>query len=101
MYGQSLISVVNAYKYLGICLSTRLSFSHALKDMAARAKIGVANILKLLWSLGGKSPSIFFKPYDVQIQPILNYGAEVWNLEADLNVTERAAEHQMLSLIHI
>ena len=57
-YGQSLISVVNAYKYLGICLSTRLTFSHALKDMAARAKIGAINILKLLWSLGEKSPSI-------------------------------------------
>ena len=50
----SLISVVNAYKYLGICLSTRLTFSHALKDMPARAKIGVVNILKLLMSLGEK-----------------------------------------------
>ena len=88
-YGQSLISVVNVYKYLGICLSTRLTFSHALKDMAARAKIGVVNILKLLWSLGEKSPSIFFKLFDVQIQPILNYGAEVWGLEADLKVVER------------
>ena len=66
-YGQSLIYVVNAYKYPGICLSTRLSFSYALKDMAARAKIGVVNILKLLWSLAEKSPSIFFKLFDVQI----------------------------------
>ena len=83
------ISVVNVYKYLGICLSTRLTFSHALKDMAARAKIGVVNILKPLWSLGEKSPSIFFKLFDIQIQPILNYGAEVWGLEADLEVAER------------
>ena len=57
--------------------------------MAARAKIGVVNILKLLWSLGEKSPSIFFKLFDVQIQLILNYGAEVWGLEADLKVVER------------
>ena len=42
-YGQSLISAVNVYKYLGICLSTRLNFSHALKDMAARAKIIIIN----------------------------------------------------------
>ena len=76
MYGQSFISVVNAYKYLGICLFTRLSFSHALKDMAARAKIG-AKILKLLRSLGEKSPSIFFKLFAVQNQLILNYEAEV------------------------
>ena len=85
----SLISVVNAYKYPGICLSTRLSFSRALKDMAARAKLGVVNILKLLWSLGEKSPSIFFKLFAVQNQLILNYGAEVWGLEADLKVVER------------
>ena len=45
VYGQSLISVVNANRYLGICLSTRLSFTHALKD---RAKIGIVSILKLL-----------------------------------------------------
>ena len=56
--------------------------------MAARAKIGVVNILKLLCSLGEKSP-IFFKLVDVQIQPILNYGAEVWGLVADLKVVER------------
>ena len=87
--GQSLISVVNAYKYLGICLSTRLTFSHALKHMAVRAKIGVVNIPKIRWSLGEKAPSIFFKLFDVQIRPILNYGAEVWGLEADLKVVER------------
>ena len=87
-YGQSLISGVNAYKYLGICLSTRLTLSHA-SDMPARAKIGVVNILKLLWSLGEKSPSISFNLFDVQIQPIPNYGAEVWGLEADLKVVER------------
>ena len=57
--------------------------------MAARAKIGVVNILKLLWSLGERSPSIFFKLFDVQIQPILSYGTEVWGLEADLKVVER------------
>ena len=41
----SVMSVVNANRYLGICLSTRLSFTHTLKD---RAKIGVVNIMKLL-----------------------------------------------------
>ena len=41
----NVMSVVNANMYLGICLSTRLSFTHAMKD---RVKIGVVNILKLL-----------------------------------------------------
>ena len=96
-YSHSVMSVVNAFNaYLGICLSIRLSFFHALKDMAACAKISVVNSLKLVCWLGDRSPLIFFQLFEVKIQPILNYGAEVWNLEADLNVTERAAEHQML-----
>ena len=72
--------VINAYKYLGICLSTRFSVSHALKDMAARAKIGVVNILKLRWSLWEKAPSIFFTLFAVQIQPIKILGLKsgVW-----------------------
>ena len=45
--------------------------------MSQRAKKGVICILKLLWSIGEKSPSIFFKLFDAPIQPMLSYGAEV------------------------
>jgi hypothetical protein len=83
------LEVVNAYKYLGIIVSTRLTYSHALKDMANRARIGTINILKLLWRLGEQSPHVFFKLFDTQIQPMLSYGAEVWGMEADLTVLER------------
>ena len=88
-YGREPMEVVNMYKYLGIVLSTRLSFSHSLSDMAIKAKKGVICILKLLWQLGEKSPSIFFKLFDAQIQPMLSYGAEIWGLEADMTIIER------------
>ena len=45
------MKIVNVYKYLGIYLSTRLTFSHALNDMAGCAKKAVAGIFKLFWSL--------------------------------------------------
>ena len=83
------MTVVNQYKYLGIYLSTRLIVSHAWNDMAQRAKKSVVGIFKLLWSLGERSPSIFFKLFDTKIQPMLNYGAEVWGLEADHTPIER------------
>ena len=83
------MTVFNQYKYLGIYLSTRLTFSHALNAMAQRAKKGVVGIFKLLWSLGERSPSMLFKLFDTQIQPMLNYGAEVWGLEADHTPIER------------
>ena len=88
-YGTECMQVVNVYKYLGIIFSTRLSFSHALNDMAVRARKGIICIFRLLWSLGEQSPSIFFKIFDAQIQPMLNYGSEIWGLQADLNVIER------------
>ena len=77
------------YKYLGIYFSTRLSFPHALNDMSQPAKKGVICSFKLLWSLGERSLSIFFKLFDTQIQSMLNYGSEVWGLDADHTPTER------------
>ena len=87
-YGQSLISVVNVYKYLGICLSTRLT-SPCSEDMAARAKIGVVNILKLLWSLGEKISFDFLQTVRCSNSTNSQLWAEVWGLEADLKVVER------------
>ena len=83
------MEIVNMYKYLGIYFSTRLSFSHALNDMSQRAKKGVICIFKLLWSLGERSPSIFFKLLDTQIQSMLNCGSEVWGRDADHTPIER------------
>ena len=58
--------------------------------MAIRAEKGIVSILKLLWSLGEKSPSTFFKKlFDVQIQPLLNCGSKVCGLDADLKIIER------------
>ena len=89
IYGNTPVEIVNVYKYLGIYLSTRLSFSHALNSISERAKKGVIAIFKILWSLGERSPAIFFKLFDTQIQPMLNYGAEVWGLDADLAPVEK------------
>ena len=88
-YGGTPMEIVNMYKYLGIYFSTQLSFSHALNGMSQQAKKGVICIFKLLWSLGERSPSIFFKLFDTQIQSMLNYGSEVWGLDADHTPIER------------
>ena len=86
------MSVLNVYKYHGVCLSTRLTFCRDLSDRALRAIIGVVNILKQLWSLAERSPLIFSKLFNClmyKTQPILNYGTEVLWLEADLNTIEK------------
>ena len=43
--GQS-ISVVNSYKYLGLFLTTRMTFSNAVDEMANKARKHVIDILR-------------------------------------------------------
>ena len=88
-YGRTKMNVVNMYKYLGVILSTKLSFSHMLCDIANKGKRGVINIFKLLKRIRERSPKVFFKMFDAQIQPILSYGAEVWGLIANLDAIEK------------
>ena len=54
-YGDTPLKIVNVYTYLGLYLSTRLFFSHALNYMSQQAKKGVICIFKLLWSIGAVS----------------------------------------------
>jgi hypothetical protein len=88
-YGLDTLKVVNAYKYLGIFLSTRISFTATLEDLASRARKGVVAIIRTLWLIGEHSPHIFFKLFDCQILPILTYGAEIWGLTKNQEVIER------------
>ena len=83
------LTVINSYKYLGIYLSTRLSFTTTFEDLAARGKKGVIGILRALWTIGDHTPSVFFKLFDSQIQPILTYGAEIWGLTKNQEIIER------------
>ena len=81
--------VVNAYKYLGIFLTTKLCFTQTFEDLAMKAKKGIIGILRTLWSIGEHSPAIFFKLFDCQITPILTYGAEIWGLSGNQEIIER------------
>ena len=83
------LKVVNMYKYLGIYLSTRLSFVYTMSDLAERAKKGTVAIIRMLWSIGEYSPATFFKLFDCQIQPILTYGSEIWGLTKNQEIIER------------
>ena len=74
------IEIVNSYKYLGFTLTTKLSFEIALEELAGRAKAGVVEIMKIMWSLGHMDLSVFFKLFDCQVKPLLLYSAEIWGL---------------------
>ena len=80
-YGNENVSVANVYKYLGVYFSTKLSFSYTCDDLSCRAKKAVIGIFQVLYKLNISSFSIFTKLFDTQVQPILQYGAEIWALD--------------------
>ena len=81
-YGSSEMTVVNTYKYLGIYFSTKLSFTFACEDLASRAKKALLKILCILFKLNSSSVHLYFKLFDAQVQPVVQYGAEIWGLDA-------------------
>ena len=75
------MSGVNADKYLGIIFSTRLSFAAACRDLASRAKNRLLFIMRKLFMLNNNSLQLFVKIFDTQIQPVIQYGSELWGLD--------------------
>ncbi len=84
VYGGSTVSVVNSYKYLGIYFSTRLSFKLTCDDLVSKAKKAVLSILNKLYKFEDNTIAIFVKIFDAQVQPIAQYGAEVWGLQKNV-----------------
>ena len=71
VYDGCMMKVVNSYKYIGICFSTRLSFYHACQDL-----VSIANYIELT------ATHFFFniikkKIFDAQVRPIVLYGAKL------------------------
>ena len=75
-------TIVNSYKYLGLFLTTRMTFSNAPNETANKARKGVTDILRMLWRLGDFSAPIFFKMFDVRIKTMHLYGSEFWGLKS-------------------
>ena len=80
--GKNQIEVVNAHKYLSLYFITKLRFSTACNDLAARGKRAVMGILSVLYKFENQSMRHFGKLFDSNV-PVLLYAAEIWGLEDD------------------
>ena len=88
-YGDKYISVVNSYKYLGIYFSTKLSANLLFNDLVCRGKKALFCIMSNLRKLNNNSLDVFIKLFDAQVQPVLQYGAEIWAFEKAALAIER------------
>ena len=72
------IRVVTYYKYLGLVVSSRLSWYACQKTLAEQASKALFAVKRNLMQLGTLSVDLLFKIFDTKILPILTYGAEIW-----------------------
>jgi len=81
LFDGNVMPVVNAYKYLGIFFTTRLSFTAACRDISSKAKKALLCIIQRLNYFNSHSLDVYFKLFDCQVQPIMQYGSEIWGLD--------------------
>ena len=78
------VQTVSYYKYLGVLISTRISWSAALVNQAAKAQKVISMLKGYEKRCGRLSYSVAFHMFDNMILPILFYGSEVWGTHVDL-----------------
>jgi hypothetical protein len=89
VYDGVVMPVVNAYKYLGIYFSTKLSFVAACRDIASKAKKALLCIIQRLRAYHCSSFDTYMKLFDAQVQPIMQYGSEIWGLDKAVQHCEK------------
>ena len=83
-YGNIEVKITNAYKYLGMTFTTRLSLNTFWDEISSKGKKGVIEILRCMRKLKSMDFRIFWKLFDTQIEPILSYAAEIWGLDENI-----------------
>ena len=96
-----IMPVVNAYKYLGVYFSTKLSFSATCKDVASKAKRALLYVIQRLRQHNNSSVHVFLKIFDVQIQPIMQYGSEIWGLDKAANECEKLHLYALKKFLNV
>ena len=79
--GGNELEVVNSYTYLGYTFTTKLSLCQGVSPLAAKGKKAAYDCVRVLRKFSELTRQTFFKMFDVQIQPIVLYGSEVWGLQ--------------------
>ena len=94
------IGVTSYYKYLGLVLSSRNSWSKAVATLAEQADKALVIVSNASRNVGGFPFNSHFKLFDSLILPILLYGSEIWGYQyfEDLEKVQRKWCRKLLGL---
>jgi hypothetical protein len=76
-FNDSILNVVDNYKYLGVIFSASRNFKKCIDLLADKARRATFSIKKILRQ-NNLSPMHQFNIYDKMVVPIITYGAEIW-----------------------
>ena len=75
------IPIIDSYKYLGIEVNYKLSFSEFKLRILAKARVNMGRI----WQMGIRSGFLSIKAslniYQALVRSVLEYGSEVWGFD--------------------
>lgn len=77
--GDELLEVVQAYKYLGITITSNGGFKQGIQELAKKGRKAWYSLRRNLEISELNNPKIYLRLFDAMIAPILTYGSEVWS----------------------
>ena len=79
--GDNVVQECNSYKYLGVIIKSKESFSEHIDKIKEKANKAYFSLISKSKDLGGFQPRLFLYLFDHTIVPILNYVSEIWGLD--------------------
>ena len=80
------LEVVNSYVYLGVNVTTKLSFVSSTNSLVTKSKKALYQIMYSLKSINCHDFDVFIKLFDAKVKPILLYASEVWGMKDIIEV---------------
>ncbi len=77
--GDEVVQVVNRYRYLGLVLTQFMDLNITIRYVAQAAQRVLGELVAKSKSQGWLLFRVFTKLYDSLVQPILDYGAAIWD----------------------
>ena len=75
------VRTTSVYKYMGLLLTPKLSWSASKYKLASQAKKAISSIKSYQYKFGYFLHNEYFKLFDAMVLPILTFGAELWGYE--------------------
>ena len=77
-YGDTEISMTDAYRYLGFNLNYNLDIGKSVNVLINASSRALASVSSKYYQLNGLDHDSFKVMYDMVVQPVMNYASAVW-----------------------